>query len=206
MCLGESSCPRICAVIHLSVFSLCGLFLNPSAVSVLVSNSIVYPANPFFTFLFFVQTCFSAHPLVCLPLSHYFPSHDSKSSCLSNYNGLSSTLFVLWLWIWIATLHLTSKSNVSNIYHLIRSWFRLKYLWWLQGVVIIKFFQHIYILCRLSTILFFNLSLLYLPHIPIQLLQLPPNIYSLSSQMTLSEQCDHTLKMSALVRNISQQQ
>ena len=90
-------CPRICAVIHLSVFSICGLFLNLSAVSVLVSNSIVYPENPFFTFLFSVQTCFSAHPLVCRPLFHYFPSHGSKSSCLSNYNGLSSTLFVCFV-------------------------------------------------------------------------------------------------------------
>lgn len=80
-----------------SPLSLCGLFLNPSAVSVLVSNSIVYPANPFFTFLFSVQTCFSAHPLVYLPLSHYFPSHDSKSSCLINYNGLFSTLFVCFV-------------------------------------------------------------------------------------------------------------
>lgn len=89
--------PKNLRIIHLAVFSICGLFLNPSAVSVLVSNSIVYPANPFFPFLFPVQTCFSADPLVCLSLFHDFPSCDSKSSCLSNYNGLSSILLVCFL-------------------------------------------------------------------------------------------------------------
>lgn len=106
---------------HISVLSICGLFLNFSDISVLVYNSIVYPANPYFYFSFLSKhVSHPTHLSVCLFVCHYsisFPLMTPNQAAWVTIMAVPLFWFVWFFWvqILIAPLQLTFlHNNVSN--------------------------------------------------------------------------------------------